>query len=317
MSAIGYGSNATGGTDPFVVTSLADSGSGTLRDALSVEGRLITFGVSGEIKLKSSLVIKSNTTIEGNRINLLRNGFHGIVGAIPLINVIIRGIDFHTPYTSGSPCWMPKDPIATKVCGNGIAIDGKSGIPNQNYNIWIDDCTFIRSGAKCITLWDGTTNVTVSNCRMYSSFFGLLAGNTHGGPKLPSKITVYRCLFSGIRRRQPKCSEGVMMHAFNNVIENWGSTVDDYGSAAGLQGQMLLEKNIFDPGPKGNKAKAYTAGDDDHGGVQYYGYLKAVGNSMLGGSKGIQYKPTSVFKPSYAYTAEMPTTALRNSVTQG
>ncbi|KAF7355094.1 Polysaccharide lyase family 1 protein [Mycena sanguinolenta] len=63
--AVGFGSIATGGTTPFVVTSLADSGTGTFRDAVSVSGRNITFAVSGYIVLESPVSLSSDITING------------------------------------------------------------------------------------------------------------------------------------------------------------------------------------------------------------------------------------------------------------
>ncbi|KAE9391331.1 pectin lyase-like protein [Gymnopus androsaceus JB14] len=63
--AVGFGSIATGGSTPFVVTSLADSGTGTFRDAVSVSGRNITFAVSGYIVLETPVSLESDLTING------------------------------------------------------------------------------------------------------------------------------------------------------------------------------------------------------------------------------------------------------------
>jgi pectate lyase len=80
----GWGKNATGGADGsiFHVTSLADSGPRTLRDALNRDEPLwIVFDVSGEIVLSSPLVPKSNKTIDGRgqAINI-RGKDHNVTG---------------------------------------------------------------------------------------------------------------------------------------------------------------------------------------------------------------------------------------------
>lgn len=61
----GFGAGAVGGSIPYVVTSLADSGPGTLRDACSVLGRYIEFAVSGVIGLLSPIYVLEYTTIDG------------------------------------------------------------------------------------------------------------------------------------------------------------------------------------------------------------------------------------------------------------
>lgn len=66
----GFGSVTTGADEcsqpsTFRVTSLADSGSGSLRDALSAECRNIIFDVAGTIFLQSRVKVMSFTTVNG------------------------------------------------------------------------------------------------------------------------------------------------------------------------------------------------------------------------------------------------------------
>jgi hypothetical protein len=91
--AVGFGSIATGGTTPFVVTSLTDSGTGTFRDAVSESGRNITFAVSGYIVLESPVSLSSDLTINGQTAPSPGIGVMGReVSASSQSNIIIRGL---------------------------------------------------------------------------------------------------------------------------------------------------------------------------------------------------------------------------------
>ncbi len=65
--ALGFGQNATGGRSGIVyhVNTLADSGTGSFRDAVSHSGRIIVFDVGGYITLQSSVTCANNLTIAG------------------------------------------------------------------------------------------------------------------------------------------------------------------------------------------------------------------------------------------------------------
>jgi autotransporter-associated beta strand protein len=65
--AYGFGSGATGGRGGSIyhVTTLADSGTGSFRDAVSKSGRTVVFDVGGYIALNSAVSVRGNITIAG------------------------------------------------------------------------------------------------------------------------------------------------------------------------------------------------------------------------------------------------------------
>jgi len=77
--AIGFGNAATGGRGGTVyhVTTLADAGTGSFRDAVSSANRIVVFDVSGWITLTTAVSIKSNITIAGQTAPGSGIGFRG------------------------------------------------------------------------------------------------------------------------------------------------------------------------------------------------------------------------------------------------
>ncbi|KAK8085485.1 fibronectin [Apiospora hydei] len=65
--AVGFGAVATGGAggETYTVTTLADSGAGSFRDAVSKPNRVINFSVGGYIELASAVSLSSGLTING------------------------------------------------------------------------------------------------------------------------------------------------------------------------------------------------------------------------------------------------------------
>ena len=65
--ALGFGAYATGGRTGTVyhVTTLADSGAGSFRDAVSQPNRIVVFDVGGYITLSSAVSVNENITIAG------------------------------------------------------------------------------------------------------------------------------------------------------------------------------------------------------------------------------------------------------------
>ncbi len=95
--ALGFGANATGGRGGTVyhVTTLADSGTGSFRDAVSQGNRIIVFDVGGYINLQTAVSASSSLTIAGQT---APGGGIGIMGAEVSFygrnNIICRHVRF-------------------------------------------------------------------------------------------------------------------------------------------------------------------------------------------------------------------------------
>jgi hypothetical protein len=145
--AVGFGSGATGGRGGalYRVTTLADSGAGSFRDAVSRPNRFVVFGVGGYVDLSSAVAVASDITIAGQT---APGGGIGISGREVSFsgssNVIVRGLRVR----QGS-----RDPDR-----------GKSGVNVGNTRNVILDHMSVAFGS-----WDsvdaiGAQNFTVSSC---------------------------------------------------------------------------------------------------------------------------------------------------------
>ncbi|KAJ7904262.1 polysaccharide lyase family 1 protein [Mycena olivaceomarginata] len=227
--AVGFGSVATGGTTPFVVTSIADSGTGTLRDAVSVSGRNITFAVSGYIVLASPLSLSSSTTINGQTAPAPGIGVMAReVSASGKTNIIIRNLRMRQ--------------------GNMDTDTGKSAFNmGTASNVILDHCSVeygVFDGIDAV----GTVNVTVSN-----SIIALPIGQQFGAHLETGPATWYRNLWVSAHNRQPLTKANSQY--INNVVYNYQAayTVADTG---GLFSHDILN-NYFIAGPS-----TTSAGDD-------------------------------------------------------
>jgi len=199
----GWGKNATGGADGsiFHVTSLADSGPGTLRDGLNRDEPLwIVFDVSGEIVLSSPLVPKSNKTIDGRgqAINV-RSKDHNVTGfkIHGVNNLILLSFTMDDKY----PDWMMDSEAAD---GINIVDSADVWIHHMHFARWRDGAIDMRGGAK---------NISVTWSRFEKIFQAL---NWTG-----SRLSFGYNYCSNVSRR---CIQMIKSkaHSYNNLIERWG-----------------------------------------------------------------------------------------------
>jgi pectate lyase len=225
----GFGSGTPGGNDDTVVTvtSLGDSGTGTLRAALSGSHRHIVFSVSGTINLQSALQIrdKSFITIDGS--------------TAPGAGITLKGNGF---YIRNSHDIIITHMRIRDSAGDGITLwDG-------SYNVVIDHCSVTNSADGNIDITENTRNVTVSwsilgDTRSNSFQLktkGMLVAN-FDKPAV-TNLSLHHNLFINLFQRNPQISTAGLVDIRNNVIRDWGA----YGirMRAGAWGNII--NNAFD-----------------------------------------------------------------------
>lgn len=210
-TAEGFGRFAKGGRGGSIyhVTNLNDSGTGSLRDAVSVSERTIVFDVGGQIVLSSRLGITKNRltiagqTAPGDGISIAGPGIS--VGADDLI---IRYLRVRYTHTAQDDCFS-----LNSTCDN-IIVDHVS-------TSWGADEVFSITSSR---------NITAQWCIISEGqdFLSHSKGSLLEWPQL----TMHHCLYAHNDDRNPK-NKGVFDYR-NNVVYNWGFAPYIAGDSAGL-----------------------------------------------------------------------------------
>lgn len=210
----------------FVVTSLADSGPGTLREAVMATGpRIITFALSGIIELKSRLNIGSpyltiaGESAPGEGITLTGNSL-----TIGTQHVILRYLRVR---------------MGTKVGGEADALT----VDTASYVI-LDHLSTSWSVDETLSVSD-SDNVTVQWCVISESMANSLhSKGSHGYGSLirmsrGQKVTYHHNFYAHHNSRLPRPGNynaasvdpvGGFFDFRNNVIYNWGSDLSGYNA---------------------------------------------------------------------------------------
>jgi pectate lyase len=206
----GFGAASKGGEGGrvIVVTSLADSGPGSLREALAVKGpRIILFAIEGTIKLESRLRCTSGqVTIDGGSapgqgITLSRHGFEfrGDCDDIIVRNLRIRVL------TGGAE-------------GDCLQFWGNQG--GTVDRVLIDHCSLMWATDEVVNTWGNVRDLTcqwtiIAEAQLPHSKAWLSGVGS-------DRISIHHCLFAHNADRVPKL-EGGVYHVVNNVLYNWGN----------------------------------------------------------------------------------------------
>ncbi|OWV03037.1 hypothetical protein B7993_14280 [Fibrobacter sp. UWH3] len=260
------GVRAASAPEVYHVTNLDDSGTGSLRDAVSKDGRIVVFDVSGIIKLKSTLVFKGNSIIAGQTapgdgvvVYGDRVSFSGAK------NLIIRHMRFR----------MGKSAPSGKKDAAGVA-NGTDMIFDHLSISWGRDETFSIS-------WDNKgskpANITIQNSIIGQGLHDHSCGGliqTDGG------VTLFRNLYIDNKTRNPKVKG--LNQFVNNVVYNWGGGGGYIMGDSEGNSWAAVEDNYFIGGPNSSGTSAFTRGTQTFQIYQKGNYIDADGNGQLGGS---------------------------------
>ena len=249
----GYGAVTRGaesspsGHEIFRVTSLADSGSGTLRDALSTGHRYIVFDVAGTITLASDLNIPwSYITIDGATapspgITIVQPGNIGttieaLASTGPTHDIIIHHLRMDGQATSN-----------TNV-GDIWGLDGESA---PVYNVIIDHVTGIAATDGVFDIYEDVHDVTLSWNLILDTLAALHLST--GDISVPrQRISLHHNLFARNNERQVRLRHhNDEIDFVNNVVYGWGwmeggaQGLDIQHDAGETNTSINVERNVF------------------------------------------------------------------------
>jgi pectate lyase len=228
----GFGAGTPGGSGgaAYSVTSLADSGPGTLRDALSASNRNITFSVSGTIALASTI------RVSGHHITV-------DAAAAPAPGITI------TAANSGVTSALIEVKQGHDVIFRHLRIrdapDPDTGdnlrIWDGSYNVVVDHCSFRRPGDGNLDISDGAHDVTVQWCILAEAYKNSLIRTD------VSNISLHHNLYVHGDERNPQLDDATFADMVNNVIYDWAG---NYGTRLrnGASANIVANAYIIGPG---------------------------------------------------------------------
>lgn len=269
--AEGFGKYTVGGRggQVYEVTSLEDSGPGSLRAAVEAAGpRIVVFRVSGTIPLESSIKIRNpyitiaGQTAPGDGICLQNFSLE-----ISADEVIVRYLRVRPGDSSGKGL----DALAGSNCRNVI----------------IDHCSASWSVDECVSLYSCVSNLTVQWCLISESLYQSVHVKGHhgfGGIWGGNNASWHHNLLAHHSSRNPRIAgkQPVVqtVDLRNNVIYNWG-----YNSTYGGDGDVRVNliNNVYKPGPATRKNVCTRIANPSEGDGQQRWWLH--GNLVVGSSE--------------------------------
>ncbi|KNG52083.1 polysaccharide lyase family 1 protein [Stemphylium lycopersici] len=263
--AEGFGRNAVGGRggSVYVVTNLDDTGSGSLRDAISQPDRIVVFSVGGLITITDRMIVSKRVSIlgqtaPGDGITVYGNGW----SFSNADDAIVRYIRIR----------MGKDGSSGK---DGITIaEGSNMIFDHVSTSWGRDETFSISGSE-------VGNITIQNSIIAQG----LQTHSCGGlmqTDLGNGISLFRNLYIDNKTRNPKV-KGTNDFT-NNIVYNWGGGGGYIAGDSSAVSEANIVGNYFISGPS-TSVTAFTRGNENFKGYVEGNFYDSGRDGVLDGSE--------------------------------
>lgn len=282
---VGFGEGTRGGEGGpiYTVTSLADSGPGTLREALqNMDGPLrIQFAVDGEIRLERRInAHRSFKTVDGRgRKVFIVN--HGIQFGQGNSHFVIRNVHFRRnrgdafEVRRGSYVWIHEYTFGDTLNLTGSEEpDGVVDIVRESHHITMSYCYAYDHNKAFLISYDRTTQVT-----FHHNYFRNLVQRT---PMVRGEAS----------NEEPG---DAWVHVYNNYLESSGPIQCHDGS------NLLVENNVFKNG------RRWATCENPPFDVCRWGTrsLLVRGSKLIGNMQHASNRnPSWVFQPPYTYTLD-------------
>jgi autotransporter-associated beta strand protein len=305
--ALGFASGVTGGRGGSVyhVTTLADSGTGSFRDAVSVANRIVIFDVGGYINLASAVSVKKNITIAGQTAPGGGIGFAG--GEISFAsssNIVCRYIRVRPGDNTASS----EDDALSLYRSQNVIVDHSSVefAPWNNIDGVSDD-------------WQNypVTAITFQNCIIANPTGQQFGAHTEC---VNGTWSWFNNVFANSHNRNPLAKENTVF--INNVLYNYSA---GYTTHTSTEFSHDIVSNYFIMGPASLGTDNTWFQMDNNQSIYYSGNLKDTDlDGTLDGSITTPYwyqgGGTVLSSPWCAWTASVPmvspAVAYRRAVSQ-